>query len=100
MSTEPEQFVVARAYGLEEQRHRRGDFVYTLWRLPAFALVLALTFFALGVAILVLPIDDDGPAVSSCPPWHVAVIAFAVAIHVIAVAFLRLGDNQDRVFDR
>ena len=100
MSTDPEDFVVANAHGLKEQRHRRGDFVDTLWRLPAFALVLALAFFALGVAILVLPIDDDDPAVSSCPPWHVAVIAFAVAIHVIAVAFLRLGDNQDRVFDR
>lgn len=100
MSTEPEQFVVASAYGLEEQRHRRGDFVDTLWRLPAFALVLALTFFALGVAILVLPIDDDFPAVSSRPPWRVAVIAFAVAIYVVAVAFLRLGDDQGRVSDR
>ena len=59
MSTDPEDFVVANAHGLKEQRHRRGDFVDTLWRLPAFALVLALAFFALGVASLVLPIDDD-----------------------------------------
>ena len=100
MSTDPEDFVVANAHGLKEQRHRRGDFVDTLWRLPAFALVLALAFFALGVAILVLPIDDDFPAVSSRPPWRVAVIAFAVAIHVIAVAFLLHGDAQDRIFDR
>ena len=100
MSTDPEDFVVANAHGLKEQRHRRGDFVDTLWRLPAFALVLALTFFALGVASLVLPIDDDVPAVSSRPPWRVAVIAFAVATYVVAVAFLRLGDDQGRVFDR
>jgi steroid 5-alpha reductase family enzyme len=100
MSTDPEDFVLASAYELKEKRRNRGDFVDTLWRLPAFALVLALAFFALGVAILVLPIDDDVPAVSSRPPWRVAVIAFAVAIYVVAVAFLRLGDDQDRVFDR
>lgn len=100
MSTAPEDFVVANADGLEDQRQRRCDFVDTLCRSPAFALVLALTFFALGVAILALSIDNDDPAVSSCQSWHVAVIAFALAIYVVAVAFPRLGDDQDRVFDR
>jgi hypothetical protein len=100
MSTDPEDFVLASAYELKEQPRNRGDLVDTLWRLPAFALVLALAFFALGVAILVLPIDDDFPAVSSRPPWRVAVIAFAVAIYVVAVAFLRHGDAPDQTLGR
>ena len=39
-------------------------------------------------------------AVAMLGATGVAVIAFAVAIHVIAVAFLLHGDAQDRIFDR